>query len=102
VRGAQTPLRPTSRQRGRVAGQNGPIELYTDVSRFIDVVAERKRLGRERDNTTKQIASIDGKLANKSFVDKAPVELVQQQREKLMELRTQLESIESALAKLPQ
>jgi valyl-tRNA synthetase len=85
-----------------LTGQNGPIELYIDLSRFIDVVAERIRLGRERDNTKKQIASIGGKLANKSFVDKAPAELVQQQREKLTELRSQLESIESALAKLPQ
>ena len=50
-----------------------------DVSRFIDVGAERKRLEKERDNLTKQIASIDAKLKNKAFVDKAPTAVVQQQ-----------------------
>ncbi len=84
-----------------LTGQHGPIELHIDLSRFIDVGAERKRLEKERDNLTKQIASIDGKLANKSFVDKAPAELVQQQRDKLTELRGQLESATSALSKLP-
>ena len=42
--------------------------------------------------SSKQIASIDGKLDNKGFVDKAPPEVVQQQREKLAELRGQLAS----------
>ena len=83
-----------------LTGQRGPIELYVDVSRFIDVGAERKRLEKDRENLNKQIASIDGKLANKGFVDKAPTEVVQQQRDKLAELRGQLTSVESALKKL--
>jgi valyl-tRNA synthetase len=70
------------------------------VSRFIDIGAERKRLEKECENLTKQIASIDGKLSNKGFVDKAPAEVVQQQREKLTELRGQLTSVEAALKKL--
>ena len=39
-----------------LAGQAGPIEVHVDVSRFIDVGAERKRLEKERDNIAKQIA----------------------------------------------
>ena len=89
-------LRPRRRRRPSVAasvtlaGQHGPIEVHVDVSRFIDVGAERKRLEKERDNLAKQIDSIDAKLANKAFVDKAPAEVVQQQRDKLAELRGQL------------
>jgi valyl-tRNA synthetase len=83
-----------------LSGQHGPIELYIDLSQFIDPAAERKRLEKDRENVTKQIASIDGKLANKAFVDKAPPEVVQQQRDKLAELRGQLASIEAALARL--
>ena len=83
-----------------IAGQQGPIEIHVDVSRFIDVGAERKRLEKDRENIAKQIKSIDGKLSNKGFVDKAPAEVVQQQRDKLAELRGQLVSVEAAMKKL--
>jgi valyl-tRNA synthetase len=83
-----------------IAGQHGTIEIHVDVSRFIDVDAERKRLEKDRENNVKQIKSIEGKLSNKGFVDKAPPEVVQQQRDKLAELREQLAAIEAALKKL--
>jgi valyl-tRNA synthetase len=85
-----------------LVGQAGPLELHVDLSRFFDAEAERKRLEKERDNLTKQIAAIEGKLANKNFVDKAPTEVVQQQRTKLSELGGQLESIQAALGNLPE
>ncbi len=77
-----------------LTGRHGPMEVHVDVSRFIDVTAERKRLEKDRDNLTKQIASIDAKLGNKGFVDKAPAEVVRQQRDKLEELRGQLASVD--------
>jgi len=83
-----------------LTGQSGPIEVHVDVSRFIDVGAERKRLEKERENVAKQVASIDAKLSNKGFVDKAPAEVVDQQRSKLEELRGQLASVEASLVKL--
>ncbi len=83
-----------------LAGQSGPIDVHVDVSRFIDVAAERKRLEKERDNLIKQIGSIDGKLANKNFIDKAPADVVRQQRDKLTELRSRSASVEAALAQL--
>jgi valyl-tRNA synthetase len=83
-----------------LTGQQGPIEVHVDVSRFIDKGAERKRLDKDRENLAKQIASIESKLNNKGFVDKAPAEVVQQQRAKLEELRGQMKSVEAAIAKL--
>jgi valyl-tRNA synthetase len=83
-----------------LSGRHGPIEVHVDVSRFIDVSAERKRLEKERDNLVKQIASIEGKLGNKGFVDKAPAEVVEQQRGKLEELRGQSAAVVAALEKL--
>ncbi len=83
-----------------LTGRHGPIEVHVDVSRFIDVAAERKRLEKDRDNLTKQIKSIDAKLANKAFVEKAPAAVVQQQEDKAQELRGQLASVEAALSKL--
>jgi valyl-tRNA synthetase len=83
-----------------ITGQQGTIEIHVDVSRFIDVGAERKRLEKDRENIVKQIKSIDGKLSNKGFVDKAPGDVVQQQRDKVTELREQLASVEAAMKKL--
>ena len=70
------------------------------MSRFIDVGAERKRLEKQRDELAKFLKSIDAKLANAAFVDKAPAQVVQQQRDKRAELAAQLESVAAALQKL--
>ena len=83
-----------------LSGQSGPLEVHVDVSRFIDVEAEKKRLAKQREDFTKFIKSIDAKLSNAAFVDKAPADVVQQQRDKRAELATQLETVEAALAKL--
>jgi valyl-tRNA synthetase len=81
-------------------GQRGPMEVHVDVSRFIDVGAERKRLEKQKAELAKFIAGSDAKLANKAFVDKAPAEVVQQIRDKLSEQQEQLTSVEAALKKL--
>jgi valyl-tRNA synthetase len=103
--GNATQVGPSAEPRGLsitfpLTGRQGPLEVHVDVSRFIDKGAERKRLEKERENLSKQIASIEGKLNNKGFVDKAPAEVVQQQKDKLIELRGQLVSVESAFGKL--
>jgi valyl-tRNA synthetase len=83
-----------------LSGQSGPLEVHVDVSRFIDVEAERKRLEKQLEELTKFVKSIDAKLSNAAFVDKAPADVVQQQRDKRAELAAQLESVETALKKL--
>ena len=83
-----------------LSGQSGPLEVHVDVSRFIDVEAEKKRLQKLLEDNTKFIKSIDAKLSNAAFVDKAPAEVVQQQRDKRAELAAQLETVEAALKKL--
>jgi valyl-tRNA synthetase len=83
-----------------LSGQRGPMEVHVDVSRFIDVGAERKRLEKQKAELAKFIEGNEKKLANTAFVDKAPAEVVQQMRSKLAELQEQLASVEAALAKL--
>jgi valyl-tRNA synthetase len=83
-----------------LSGQHGPIEVHVDLSRFIDIPAERRRLELEHANLLKFIDSIDKKLANQAFVERAPADVVQQQRDKLVELRQQSASVTAALEKL--
>jgi valyl-tRNA synthetase len=84
----------------QVSGARGAIEVHVDVSRFIDVEAEKSRLAKELDQKRGFVKSLEAKLANENFVSRAPADVVQQQRDKLAEVRGQVASIEAALAKL--
>jgi len=84
----------------QITGARGAIEVHLDVSRFIDVEAEKARLAKQLEQLRGHAASLEGKLANENFVSRAPAEVVQQQRDKLIEVRGQIESVQAALAKL--
>jgi valyl-tRNA synthetase len=74
--------------------------VHVDISAFFDVAAERARLEKERDNLAKFVDSLNAKLSNENFVNRAPANVVEEQRTKLSEVREQLKSVEAALAKL--
>ena len=46
------------------------------------------------------VATLEKKLANENFVQRAPADVVQQQRDKLTEIRQQLANVREALSKL--
>jgi valyl-tRNA synthetase len=75
-------------------------ELFVDLANFIDVGAEIARHEKQRDALTKAIAGKETKLANANFVDRAPAQVVQQERDSLAQLKTQLASVSEALEKL--
>lgn len=76
------------------------IEVHVDVSDYIDVEAEKKRLTGERDKLTKYVKAINGKLKNEKFVANAPEEVVEAERTKLADAEKQLASVTVALDKL--
>jgi valyl-tRNA synthetase len=78
----------------------GEIEIHVDVSAFFDPEAEKSRLSKEILNLRNHAESLEKKLANESFVSRAPAEVVKQQRDLLAERRGQLTAAEAALAKL--
>lgn len=78
----------------------GGIDVYVDLKDFIDVAAEIARNEKERDRLTKMIGGKESKLSQANFVDKAPPEIVQRERDSLAELHQQLVSVEKALSEL--
>ncbi|MBA3482740.1 MAG: class I tRNA ligase family protein, partial [Pirellulales bacterium] len=84
----------------QVSGARGPIEVHVDVSRFIDVDAEKIRLAKQLEQLRGFVKSMEAKLGNEAFVSRAPAEVVQQQRDSLAEKQAQIASTEAALAKL--
>lgn len=76
-------------------------EVYLPLEGLIDVEAERSRLTKEIDKIVKEVAKAEGKLGNASFVDRAPAEVVEQEKARLAEWQAklaQLREMVSALA----
>jgi valyl-tRNA synthetase len=67
----------------------------------VDLAAELARLDKELAGIDKDLAAVRTKLANQSFVERAPAEVVQRERERSQELadaRTKLESLRRRFA----
>ncbi|MEM8561765.1 MAG: valine--tRNA ligase [Pseudomonadota bacterium] len=61
----------------------GDMEILVPMAGLINPESELKRLAKECEKLNKEIARIEGKLNNSSFVDKAPAEVVAKERDKL-------------------
>lgn len=72
-----------------------PIELRVSVRGLIDPAAERARLDKEIEKTREEIARLDRKLSQESFLAKAPAELVAAERHKRSEFEAKLAKLQS-------
>ncbi|MCB9621122.1 MAG: valine--tRNA ligase [Sandaracinus sp.] len=70
------------------------------VPDVIDPAKERERLQRELKKLTKELDVLTKKLANASFVDRAPAEVVEKARQDSTDLAAQKTQLEGALARL--
>ena len=75
-------------------------EVYVDLKDFIDVAAEIARNEKLAQKLRGQIEGKEKKLTNASFVEKAPPQVVQNERESLAQLQDQLASVQAALENL--
>ena len=75
-------------------------EVHIPLEGVIDLEKEKAKLEEEKERLTGYAASIEKKLSNKKFVQNAPEEVVQTEKEKLENAKTKLEKIESMLKDL--
>ncbi len=78
------------------------FEMYVSLKGLIDVEAESKRLEKQLAEKRKHLQGTRAKLANESFVSKAPAEVVQQQRDMVTDLENQIRVMEENLRELRQ
>jgi valyl-tRNA synthetase len=76
------------------------VDVHVDLEKFIDVDAEKARLEKLQGQIQKMIAGKEGKLSNASFVDRAPKEVVDRERETLADLVRQLDSVKADFQRL--
>jgi valyl-tRNA synthetase len=73
----------------------GNMEILVPMAGLIDKDAEIARLNKEAEKLQKELERVKGKLSNEKFVSKAPVEVVDKEKARLVEM-------ESTLSKLAQ
>ena len=76
------------------------IEVYVDLAGLIDVEAEIASKRREAEKIAGFIAAKEKKLSNTGFVERAPAEVVQKERDSLKEIQNQLAAVEQVIERL--
>ena len=76
------------------------VELVVPLSGLIDVEAELEKLGRERQKLEKDLARVRGKLGNEKFLNNAPEQVVEKERNKEAELQARLAKSEESVLRL--
>ena len=68
------------------AAFTGALKLLLPFEGTVDLAAERARLEREIEKRVRDLGKVEAKLANASFVERAPAPVVEKQRERAAEL----------------
>ena len=76
------------------------VTVALNVGGSVDLDAERERLRGEAASVEKHVAGLEGRLNNAQFLDKAPAEVVERERERLENGRARLERITELLRDL--
>jgi len=72
--------------------------LMLDIE--VDIPAERTRLGKEIERLQSEIGKAQAKLANSSFVDRAPATVVEQERKRLTDYTSTLDKLRAQIERL--
>ena len=76
------------------------FEAYVTLEGLIDVAAEIKRLEKQIIDKKKTLDGVKAKLSNEKFVSGAPAEVVQQQKDLVVDLEKQIAALEENLRDL--
>ncbi|MBU0641381.1 MAG: valine--tRNA ligase [Planctomycetes bacterium] len=76
------------------------IEVFVPLAGLADLGIERKRLRKECDELAGHMKRLEGKLTNEGFVSKAPADVVERERARLVELKDKLAALERNLAEI--
>src|SRR5262249_32836524 len=76
----------------------GPSEVFVELAGVVDIAGERARLEKEIKRVADAVAFLEGKLSRPEFVERAPAEIVEKERERLAEQHQLRQKLEASLA----
>jgi valyl-tRNA synthetase len=74
--------------------------LMLPLADVIDFAAERARLAKERTRIEGEVQKVEAKLGSETFVSRAPVEIVEENRERLASWQAEIARLDAALARI--
>ncbi len=77
-------------------------ELYVPLADLVDLAAERDRLEKEKVRLQSEVDRVEKKLSNPQFVEKAPANVVQLEREKALDYKEKLARVKERIDSLLQ
>ncbi len=80
----------------------GQLEILVPMADLVDKETELARLAKEIDRLEKDLQRIQQKLSNSAFVDKAPAEVVDKERQKLESQQQSLEKLQLQVEQIKQ
>lgn len=80
--------------------QSGLLQAFLHLDGAINIEKEKARIGKELAETERYATSLEAKLANQSFTDRAPKELVEQTKTTLDTARAKTEELRTHLSSL--
>ena len=78
----------------------GGAEVAVPLEGLIDFAQERARLGKEQEKLRQEAAKLEGQLANKNFVERAPAEKVAELRQRLADIAQRMGALTQTLEAL--
>ncbi len=72
----------------------GPFELFVPLEGLIDLEIERERLTKRIREMEGRLAGVEKKLDNKAFIEKAPAEVVEHERQKQSDYQDRLNKLQ--------
>ena len=78
----------------------GELQIHVPMAGLIDRKTEVRRLEKQLKKLESNIMGLSGKLNNAGFTDKAPPEVVDRERSRLIEAEAQLSKVNVAIAEL--
>lgn len=83
-----------------VAVHTQNIAAYLDLSTIVDAEAEKEKISKDIELARKELNRAKGMLANDKFVSKAPQELIQKEKDKIIKYETLISKLEESVTKL--
>jgi len=88
------------KRKGEISAVLSEGEIFINLADLIDIEKEIKRLEKEKKKIEKKLVQIEKKLKNKDFLERAPKEVVEKERNNYKEFKERLEKITRYLLEL--
>ena len=85
---------------GMVVVTTHAARLYLPLAELVDLEKEKARIAKELDKNRKELDKLETKLNNPGFVNKAPAQVVEAERERAGKLKALLAKLEESSAAL--